>query len=149
MAYVTNSVVLWLIYGKTYSNQTSPGYGIYTNVNSKRTDFPGHSDFVVEKNKNVVYIFTPYSREHRILKCNGIQAWYKSMYLELVETAVDYTLYGFNNSNNKSYPEILLDRLKSNDFNQYDFAISKFDPLDRSLYDKYDSIEFGNKIIKK
>ena len=39
--------------------------------------------------------------------------------------------------------------MKSNDFNQYDFAISKFDPLDRSLYDKYDSIEFGNRIIKK
>ena len=126
-----------------------PCYGIFQGIISPKnppTRLVGHSDFVIEKSKTECFLFTPLSRNTRIIKYNGINALYKTLYSEIVSISTSALIFG---ANNRSYPSVLFDKIKNTDFSSYDCFLSKYDATDKSLYDKYNATQFGSIVAKK
>ena len=107
----------------------------------------GHANLIISKSPSELYLVAPLRRKNRIRKYPSLDVLMKQ---HLVDTIIDisveklYNTLGFSQFTLK-----LKEQVKEMNIDDWDVELALYDPLDKSLYNKYTAPEFGNRIIKK
>lgn len=107
----------------------------------------GHSDLIISKSPSELYLVAPLRRKQRVRRYPSIDVLLKqhlmNAIIDISNTKLDDTL-GFSQFTLK-----LKEQVKEMNIDDWDVELALYDPLDKSLYNKYTAPEFGNYILKK
>lgn len=107
----------------------------------------GHSDLIISKSPSELYLVAPLRRKQRIRRYPSLDVLVKqhlvNAIFDISNTKLDDTL-GFSQFTLK-----LKEQVKEMNIDDWDVELALYDPLDKSLYNKYTAPEFGNYILKK
>ena len=106
-----------------------------------------HSDLIILKSPTEVYIAAPLDRKDRIRRYPSLDVLMKEELERRVISAANARLR--NTLGFSQYMLKLKEQVKAMDIDHINIELSLYDPLDKTLYNKYTIDEFGNRIIKK
>ena len=106
-----------------------------------------HSDLIILKSPTEVYIAAPLDRKDRIRRYPSLDVLMKEELEHRVISAANARLR--NTLGFSQYMLKLKEQVKAMNIDHIDIELSLYDPLDKTLYNKYTIDEFGNHIIKK
>ena len=124
-----------------------PVSAVYVRTIEKGKPWIGHANLIISKSPSEVYLVAPLDRKNRIRKYPSLDVLIKE---ELVNTILEindtklYDTLGFSQFTLK-----LKEQVKEMNIDDWDVELAVYDPLDKSLYNKYTAPEFGNHILKK
>ena len=124
-----------------------PFSAVYVRTIEKGKPWIGHANLIISKSPSEVYLVAPLDRKNRIRKYPSLDVLIKE---ELVNTILEindtklYDTLGFSQFTLK-----LKEQVKEMNIDDWDVELALYDPLDKSLYNKYTAPEFGNYILKK
>lgn len=124
-----------------------PVSAVYVRTIEKGKPWIGHANLIISKSPSEVYLVAPLDRKNRIRKYPSLDVLIKE---ELVNTILEindtklYDTLGFSQFTLK-----LKEQVKEMNIDDWDVELALYDPLDKSLYNKYTAPEFGNYILKK
>lgn len=124
-----------------------PVTSIFTRVIEGDKSWIGHSDLIISKSPSELYLVAPLCRKQRVRRYPSIDVLMKqhlvNAIFDISNTKLDDTL-GFSQFTLK-----LKEQVKEMNIDDWDVELALYDPLDKSLYNKYTAPEFGNYILKK
>ena len=106
-----------------------------------------HSDLIILKSPTEVYLAAPLDRKNRIRKYPSLDVLIKEELVARVISAANSRLR--NTLGFSQYMFKLKEQVKAMDIDHINIELSLYDPLDKTLYNKYTVDEFGDLIIKK
>ena len=106
-----------------------------------------HSDLIILKSPTEVYIAAPLDRKDRIRRYPSLDVLMKEELEHRVISAANARLR--NTLGFSQYMLKLKEQVKAMNIDHINIELSLYDPLDKTLYNKYTINEFGNRIIKK
>ena len=124
-----------------------PVTSIFMRIIENDKPWIGHANLIISKSPSELYLVAPLHRKNRIRKYPSLDVLMKQ---HLVDTIIDinntklYDTLGFSQFTLK-----LKEQVKEMNIDDWDVELALYDPLDKSLYNKYTALEFGNRIIKK
>ena len=128
-------------------NSEIPVSAVYMRVIEKGKPWTGHSDLIISKSPSEVYLVAPLRRKERIRKYPSLDVLMKqhlmNMIIDITQTKLVDTL-GLT-----EYSLSLKEQVRETNIDDFDFELAVYDPLDKSLYNKYTAFEFGERILKK
>ena len=124
-----------------------PVSAVYVRTIEKGKPLIGHANLIIRKSPSEVYLISPLHRKERVRKYPSIDVLMKQ---RLVKMIIDIT-------NNKLHSTLgfsqfalkLKEQVKETNIDDWDVELALYDPLDKSLYNKYTALEFGDHILKK
>lgn len=124
-----------------------PVSAVYMRVIEKGKPWTGHSDLIISKSPSELYLVAPLRRKQRIRRYPSLDVLMKqhlmNMIIDITQTKLVDTL-GLT-----EYSLSLKEQVKETNIDDFDFELAVYDPLDKSLYNKYTALEFGERILKK
>lgn len=128
-------------------NSEIPVSAVYMRVIEKGKPWTGHSDLIISKSPSELYLVAPLRRKQRIRRYPSLDVLMKqhlmNMIIDITQTKLVDTL-GLT-----EYSLSLKEQVKETNIDDFDFELAVYDPLDKSLYNKYTAFEFGERILKK
>lgn len=131
-----------------------PATSVYVRIIEKGKPWIGHSDLIISKSPSELYLVAPLHRKQRVRRYPSLDVLMKQY---LVNTILDinntklYDTLGFAEQTPKltEYTLKLKEQVKETNIDDFDVKMAAYDPLDKSLYNKYTALEFGERILKK
>ena len=124
-----------------------PVSAVYVRIIEKGKPWIGHSNLIIPKSPSEVYLVSPLHRKQRVRRYPSLDVLMKqrlvNTILDISETKLDDTL-GFS-----QFALKLKEQVKEMNIDDFDVKLALYDPLDKSLYNKYTAPEFGERILKK
>ena len=131
-----------------------PVSAVYVRIIEKGKPWIGHADLIISKSPSEVYLVSPLRRKQRVRRYPSLDILMKQY---LVNTILDinntklYDTLGFAEHTPKltEYTLKLKEQVKETNIDDFDVKLTVYNPLDKSLYNKYTALEFGERILKK
>lgn len=124
-----------------------PISAMFMQVIEKGKPWIGHSDLIISKSSSELYLVAPLRRKQRIRRYPSLDVLMKqhlvNMIIDISNTKLDDTV-GFS-----QFAFKLKEQVKEMNIDDFDVRLALYDPLDKSLYNKYTAPEFGERILKK
>ena len=124
-----------------------PVSAIYVRIIEKGKPWIGHANLIIPKSPSEVYLVSPLHRKQRVRRYPSLDVLMKqrlvNTILDMNNTKLQDTL-GFSQFTLK-----LKEQVKNTNIDDFDVKMAVYDPLDKSLYNKYTAPEFGDRILKK
>ena len=124
-----------------------PVSAVYVRTIEKGKPLIGHANLIIRKSPSEVYLISPLHRKERVRKYPSIDVLMKQrlvkMIIDITNNKLQSTL-GFSQFTLK-----LKEQVKEMNIDDWDVELALYDPLDKSLYNKYTALEFGDHILKK
>ena len=124
-----------------------PVSAVYVRTIEKGKPLIGHANLIIRKSPSEVYLISPLHRKERVRKYPSIDVLMKQRLVKMITDITNNKLQstlGFSQFTLK-----LKEQVKEMNIDDWDVELALYDPLDKSLYNKYTAPEFGNRIIKK
>jgi len=124
-----------------------PVSAVYVRTIEKGKPLIGHANLIIRKSPSEVYLISPLHRKERVRKYPSIDVLMKQ---RLVKMIIDITNNKLNSTLGFSQFALKLkEQVKETNIDAWDVKLALYDPLDKSLYNKYTALEFGDHILKK
>ena len=124
-----------------------PVSAIYERELKKGDPFVGHSDLIISKSSSEVYLVAPLHRKQRIRRYPSLDVLLKQY---LVDTIINITNTKLHDTLGLAdYTLELKEQVKEANIDDFDIELVLYNPLDKSLYNKYTVFEFGERIIEE
>lgn len=107
----------------------------------------GHANLIISKSPSELYLVAPLHRKNRIRKYPSLDVLMKQHLMDMIIDISNEKLY--NTLGFSQFTLKLKEQVKEMNIDDWDVELALYDPLDKSLYNKYTALEFGNHIIKK
>ena len=124
-----------------------PVSAMFMRVVAEDRPWIGHADLIIRKSPSEVYLISPLRRKERIRRYPSLDVLVKqhlvNMIIDITNNKLHSTL-GFSQFTLK-----LKEQVKETNIDDFDFELAVYDPLDKSVYNKYTALEFGDHILKK
>ena len=124
-----------------------PVSAMFMQVIEKGKPWVGHSDLIISKSPSELYLVAPLRRKQRIRRYPSLDVLMKQRLVDTIIEISDIKLddtVGFS-----QFALKLKEQVKEMNIDDFDVRLALYDPLDKSLYNKYTAYEFGDRILKK
>ena len=124
-----------------------PVSAVYVRIIEKGKPLIGHANLIIRKSPSEVYLISPLHRKERVRKYPSIDVLMKQRLVKMITDITNNKLQstlGFSQFTLK-----LKEQVKETNIDDWDVELALYDPLDKSLYNKYTALEFGDHILKK
>ena len=124
-----------------------PVSAVYVRTIEKGKPLIGHANLIIRKSPSEVYLISPLHRKERVRKYPSIDVLMKQRLVKMITDITNNKLQstlGFSQFTLK-----LKEQVKETNIDDWDVELALYDPLDKSLYNKYTALEFGDHILKK
>lgn len=124
-----------------------PVSAVYVRTIEKGKPLIGHANLIIRKSPSEVYLISPLHRKERVRKYPSIDVLMKQRLVKMITDITNNKLQstlGFSQFTLK-----LKEQVKETNIDAWDVKLALYDPLDKSLYNKYTALEFGDHILKK
>jgi len=124
-----------------------PVSAVYVRTIEEGKPLIGHANLIIRKSPSEVYLISPLHRKERVRKYPSIDVLMKQRLVKMITDITNNKLQstlGFSQFTLK-----LKEQVKETNIDAWDVKLALYDPLDKSLYNKYTALEFGDHILKK
>ena len=124
-----------------------PVSAVYVRTIEKGKPLIGHANLIIRKSPSEVYLISPLHRKERVRKYPSIDVLMKQRLVKMITDITNNKLQstlGFS-----QFALKLKEQVKETNIDAWDVKLALYDPLDKSLYNKYTALEFGDHILKK
>lgn len=124
-----------------------PVSAVYVRIIENGKPWIGHADLIILKSPSEVYLVAPLHHKDRIRKFPSLDVLMKQY---LVNTIIDINNTKLHDTLGLTeYTLSLKKQVKETNIDDFDVKLTSYNPLDKSLYNKYTAFEFGERILKK